>query len=73
MNRYKIYCIDEPPITTKYTTHDTFKKAYHLHDLRFAVTLWQKQSDEKVFRQCDNIKYISEISTEDRNCKKIYV
>ncbi|CAF3682351.1 unnamed protein product [Rotaria sp. Silwood1] len=56
-------------ITTKFNDHKTFKNAYHLHDLRFAVTLWTKKSGEKVFRRHDDKQCISQISTEDKNTK----
>jgi hypothetical protein len=62
--------IDGLPITTTYNRHDAFKDAYHLHDLRFAVTLWKKEPGETAFRRYDDIQYISQISTEDKNCKK---
>ncbi len=52
---------------------DTFKDAYDLQDLRFAVTLWTKWPGEEEFRPTD-IQYISEVSTEDRKVKEyIYI
>ncbi len=62
--------IDGSPITTTYNRHDAFKDAYHLHDLRFAVTLWKKEPGETAFRRYDDIQYISQISTEQKKCKK---
>ncbi len=62
--------IDGSPITTTYNRHRAFKDAYHLHDVRFAVTLWKKEPGETAFRRCDDIQYISQISTEQKKCKK---
>ncbi len=64
--------IAETAITAKYTVHRTFKKAYHLHDLRFALTLYKRAPGETEFRECDDMQYISQISTEDKKRKKIY-
>ncbi len=64
--------IGETAITETYTRHRTFKKAYHLHDLRFALTLFKRAPGETGFRQCDDMQYISQISTEDKKRKKIY-
>jgi hypothetical protein len=56
-------------ITTIYTDHCDFKKAYHLHDLRFAITLCEKQPGETEFRRRDDVQCISQISTKDEICK----
>jgi len=56
-------------ITTTYTGHRAFKDAYHLHDLRFAVTLCEKQPGETVFRRRDDVQYVSQISTKVEICK----
>ncbi|CAF2740304.1 unnamed protein product [Rotaria sp. Silwood2] len=57
-------------ITTKYDNHKDFKKAYSLHDLRFAITLWRKEPGEKVFHRHPDKQYISQISKEDKNVNK---
>ncbi len=64
--------IAELAIRKTYTSHRTFKKAYHLHDLRFALTLYKRAPGETEFRQCDDMQYISQTSTEDKKRKKIY-
>ncbi|CAF4166286.1 unnamed protein product [Adineta steineri] len=57
-------------ITTRFKTHDEFKNAYDLHQMRFAITLWTKQHGEKEFRRREDIQYISSISIEDRKYTK---
>jgi hypothetical protein len=57
-------------ITSKFDTKKAFKDAYHLQDIRFAVTLMKREPDEKVFQRLDDIQYISQISTADRNVKR---
>ncbi|CAF4834409.1 unnamed protein product [Rotaria sp. Silwood1] len=54
------------PITKTFDIHNEFKRAYHLHDLRFAITPWIKQSDEEGFKRHVDKQYISQISTEDK-------
>jgi hypothetical protein len=62
--------IDASPITTKYDNQCAFKDAYHLRELRFAVTLWKRQPGEGDFHQCDGIQYISQISTENKYVRR---
>ncbi len=59
-------------ITTTYAKHRTFKKAYHLHDIRFAFTLYKRERGEREFRPYDDMQYISQISTEDKKRTKTY-
>jgi hypothetical protein len=68
-----IYFTDQTPITMTYDTYDEFKNAYHLHDIRFAITLWKKRVGEKVFSRHVDKRYISSISTEDKKCKNKYI
>jgi hypothetical protein len=67
---YIFNLIDASPITTKYDKQRAFKNAYHLHELRCAVTLWKRQPGEGDFHQCDGIQYISQISTENTNVRR---
>ena len=63
----KYIYIGASPITAIYGKKKLFKNTYHLYDVRFAVNLWEKQPGETdEFRRCDDMQYISEISTEDR-------
>ncbi|CAF4374662.1 unnamed protein product [Rotaria sp. Silwood2] len=55
------------PIIKTFDCHETFKSTYHLHDLRFAITPWIKQSDEEGFKRHVDKQYISQISTEDQS------
>jgi len=55
---------NESAITTNYCTPETLKAAYHLRDVRFAVTLCTRSHGEEQFYPTD-IQYISEVSTED--------
>ena len=57
-------------ITTIYQDKKSFKKDFHLHELRFAVTLCKKQPGDTDFRRCDATQYISEVSIEDKKRKR---
>lgn len=58
-------------IRKRYGTHKEFKEAYQLHQLRFAITPWIKSLGEKVFHRHSEEQYISEITIEDKNVKKL--
>jgi hypothetical protein len=62
---YTLFLIDGQAIIKKYQTVDEFKQAYRLNEIRFAFTLWIKESPEKGFRRHDEMQYISQISTQN--------
>ena len=62
--------IGATPITTIFEDKNLFKSTFHLHDLRFAVTLCKKNPGENDFSRCTDIQHISTISTEDKSRKE---
>jgi hypothetical protein len=62
---YTLFLIDGQAIIKKYKAVDEFKQAYRLNEIRFALTLWIKESSEKGFRRHDEMQYISQISTQN--------
>ncbi|CAF3639347.1 unnamed protein product [Adineta steineri] len=54
---------------TKYRTHDELKKDFYLNELRFAITLWIKEPNDKEYQRRPDIQYISPISIQDKEVK----
>ena len=53
--------------TTKYDTSDALKNAFHMNDLRFAITPWIKKTREGPHCRCPELQYISQISRQNKN------
>ncbi|CAF3089937.1 unnamed protein product [Rotaria socialis] len=56
-------------IRTKFDDQKTFKDAYHLNEIFFAVTLWSKSPGENEFHRHADKQYISQMSEQDRHAK----
>ncbi|CAF0731505.1 unnamed protein product [Adineta steineri] len=54
---------------TKHRAHDKLKNDFHLNDLRFAITLWTQEPNDKEHQRRPDIQYISPISTQDKKFK----
>ena len=48
---------------------DTYKDAFHLNELHFAITLWIKESHDTEYRRRPDLRYISQVSTQNKNVK----
>ncbi len=48
---------------------DTYKNDFHLDKLRFAITLWIKETNDKEYHRRTNLQYISEISKQNKDVK----
>jgi hypothetical protein len=63
------FCIDSQVLTKIYKNSDEFKSDFSLNEMRFAFTLWIKESREQGYRRHDEIQYISQVSTQDQHVK----
>ncbi|CAF1009851.1 unnamed protein product [Adineta steineri] len=53
----------------EYKAHDTFKNAFQLNDVRFAITLYTQGPNDQEHQRRLDIQYISPISTQDKKVK----